>query len=89
MDSNPSILDRVFETLNTGAQGYFDLFIAKTQAEASTQAAAAEQERANTVNTLSRNGEAGGVSLPTSLPSWVIPVAVLGIGGIVLVKGIK
>lgn len=90
-DSN-SIWDRLGNLAEKVAGGYFDYQVAKTESEAASETLKAEQLRAGMIDQLSRSFALGANTAGqyvSGLPAWVVPAAVLGLGGLLVYKFAK
>lgn len=84
-----SWVDRLDGLANSFVNRFFDYKIADTQAEAEARMRQEEDERQSIMDQLSRQftvGTNAAGQYVASLPAWVLPVAVLGFGGVLLYK---
>lgn len=87
-----SIWDRLDGLANTVANRWFDLQIADTQADAEARLRIEQRERQSMLDQLSTQfsiGTNAAGQLVSSLPAWVIPAAVLAVGGALIYRFAK
>lgn len=84
MADQPSLLDRIFDFGATIGTSYFDYRYNAEQQKAIADAERAAQQRANDVAAYSMygpNGTGGWINTSVNLPQWVLPAAIIVIGG--------
>lgn len=92
MNEEQSFWSRLGNVVETGLGGYFDLKVAQTEKEAQRETRLAEEQRASMIDQLSRTytiGKDTAGEYLSAIPAWVIPAALLGIGGLFLYKYAK
>ncbi|PZO86537.1 MAG: hypothetical protein DI626_06270 [Micavibrio aeruginosavorus] len=78
------------DLLEKGVTGFFDMRTADSQAEAARALENAEAARLSMIDQLTRNFTLNGSGqLVGATASWVLPLAVLGIGGVLIYKFVK
>ncbi len=92
MPDETSFWDRLDGIANTVANRWFDYKIADTQAEADARLRIEQQQRQSMLDQLTTQftiGTNAAGQLVSSLPAWVIPAAVLAVGGALIYRFAK
>lgn len=82
--------DGLGNVVEKGISGFFDYKTAKSQAEAAKALDSAEKSRLSMIDQLTRNFTLNGEGALVGNPAaWLVPVAVLGFGGVLIYKMVK
>lgn len=85
-----NIWDQLSNIVEKGVTGYFDMKTADSQENAAKALQQAEQAKASYIDQLSRSFALSGSGQQiAAMGTWLLPIAVLGVGGVLISKFLK
>ncbi len=84
-----NVWEQLSNIVEKGVTGFFDMRTADSQKDAAKALQQAEVAKASYIDQLTRNYALSGQGQLATAATWVLPLAIIGVGGVLIAKFMK